>query len=127
MAKFQFQFETEHAILFLCDPTVSDGKPLELRNEMATISRGGVSFQVLSHLDGTSLVTISDRHCEFGGTRYAYGVLNSPSGVLALTDSYNFRYINVPVPQGTQTVEVWADAISNPNWVWIKLEHIHEY
>lgn len=127
MAKFQFQFETEHAVLFLCDPNVSDGPALEPRKELAVISKVGVSFRVLSYVDGATLVTISDRHCELGGTRIADGVIKTPSGVLALTDSYNFRYINVPVPEGAQAVEVWADEISNPNWVWIKLEHIREY
>jgi hypothetical protein len=127
MAKFQFQLETEHPVLFLCDSTASAGRAPELRNELAVISNDGVSFCVLSYVDGASLVTISDKHCELGGTRFADGVLNAPSGVLALTDAYNFRYINVPVPEGTQTVEVWADAMFNPNWVWIKLEHIREY
>jgi hypothetical protein len=111
MAKFQLQFETEHAILFLGDPNAANRKPPKLRNELAAISRDGVSLCVLSYVDGASLVTISDRHCELGGTRYADGVLDTPSGVLALTDSYNFSYINVPVPQGSQTVEVWADLL----------------
>lgn len=127
MAKFQFQFETEHPILFLCDSTAPTAPVPELGDKIAVVSNDGVSFCVLSYVDGASLVTITDKHCELDGTRFADGVLNTPSGVLALSDSANFKYINIPVPKGSQSVEIWADELLNPTWVWIKLERIREY
>lgn len=128
MAKFQLQIETEHALLFLLDPTAPlDDTPPDLRDQLADISRSGVSFRVLHYVDGATLVTISDKDCDLGGTQFANGMIDAPGGILALTDSHNFTYINVPVPAEPQNLAVWADADTNPVWVWIKLERIREY
>jgi hypothetical protein len=127
MAKFQLQIETEHALLFLYDPTAALGDtPPDLRYKLAEISKNGVSFCVLHYEDGASVVTISDKDCDLGGSQFAHGTIETPGGVLALTDSYNFTYINVPVPEGAQNVGVWADAGTNPTWIWVKLDKIRE-
>lgn len=45
----------------------------------------------------------------------------APSGVVTLTDSNAFRYVNVSVPEGRLTVDLWAEDDRNPEWVWIQL------
>ena len=127
MAKFQCQFDTEHPVLFLYDPAFAEVTPPDLRDPLAAITEKGISFCVLPYVDGASEVTISDKDCDRGGTLYASGMVTAPSGVLALTDSASFRYINIPVPKGSQAVEVWADSKTNPDWVWIKLHSIRQY
>lgn len=84
-------------------------------------------FWVLSYVDGATLVTITDKRCEREGRNYFSGILDSRNGVLSLTDSHRFRYLNVPVHPGQITFELWADVDKNPEWVWIRLGAIRAY
>lgn len=47
--------------------------------------------------------------------------------MLAVTDSVSFQYLNIPVPTGRVSVDIWADDHRNPDWVWIKLGAIRNY
>jgi hypothetical protein len=75
---------------------------------------------VLSYVDGASLVTVTDRDCEAGGTKMFSGSISAPTGVVTLSDSSSFRYLNIPVPKGLVVIDVWADDDKNPDWVWVK-------
>jgi hypothetical protein len=82
---------------------------------------------VLAYVDGASLVTITDAATEIGGKEVFHGTIESATGVLTVTDSAAFRYLNIPVPVGCISVDIWADDDRTPDWVWIKLGAIRSY
>jgi len=121
MARFQMRIETPHPILFLQDSSPDARLPDSVGPSFATATSDCLCFNVLSHVDGATLVTVSDEDCESGGARLFSGALDVPTGVLTVADSTLFRYLNVPVPAGRVAVDIWADDENNPDWVWIKL------
>jgi len=121
MARFQVQIETRHPILFLSDASPNATLPASTSGAFATATADCLCFHVLSHVDGASVVTVSDEDCDDGGTKMFSGALDASTGVLTVSDSTLFRYLNIPVPSGRVPVEIWADDDQNPDWVWIKL------
>ena len=120
MPLFQMQIETEHPILFLSD-SESTISPNVTGHEFVTATHDCLCFLVLSYVDGASLVTVTDKACEAVGQKLFTGNIGAASGTLTVTDSHGFRYLNVPVPVGQLSVEIWADDEKNPDWVWVKL------
>ncbi|MEO7680846.1 MAG: hypothetical protein ABIS14_09170, partial [Sphingomonas sp.] len=59
---------------------------------------------------------------ETDGPLLFYGAIDAPSGIVTLTDSSNFPYLNIPVPEGRVTVHVWAENDRHPDWVWLQLD-----
>lgn len=115
------QVDTAHPLLFLTDP-MAIGAPLpDTGAAFVTSTENCLAFWVLSYVDGASLVTISDNECKDGGMPLFEGFINSPSGILTVSDSSNFRYINVPVPRGRVNVRVWAEHNRHPEWVWLQV------
>jgi hypothetical protein len=127
VARFQMQIATTHPILFLSDDVPKPTVPDVDGRTFASASDNCLYFGVLSDVDGASLVTISDQDCTMGGTKLFSGSIQASTGVLTLTDSGAFRYLNIPVPTGPVFVEVWADDDRNPEWVWVKLDAIRAY
>jgi len=127
MPKFQMQIETEYPILFLSDAVQKWSVPDNVGQSFATASADCISFYVLSYVDGASLVTVTDRECETGGMKLFTGVIEASTGELTMSDSATFRYLNIPVPIGPVTVDIWADDDRNPDWVWIRLGAIRQY
>jgi hypothetical protein len=127
MSKFQMQIETEHPILFVSDASPNVTYPDNTRESFATATADCVCFYVLSHVDGASLVTVTDEECEAGGKAMFSGTIEASTGVLTVTDSTSFHYLNIPVPTGSVSVSIWADGDQNPDWVWIKLGAIGRY
>lgn len=127
MSKFQMQIETEYPILFLCDASPKVTCPDNTGQSFAKATADCLCFYVLSHVDGASLVTVTDEECEAGGKEMFSGFIEASTGVLTVTDSTPFHYLNIPVPTGSVSVSVWADDERNPDWVWIKLGAIRDY
>ena len=119
MAKFQIQITTEHAVLFLMDATPGVAIPPDAGAASVTATDNCLAFWVLSYVDGASVVTITDKPCETSGIELFSGSINAPSGVITLSDSSAFEYLNVPVPKGRSKIKLWADDTQNPEWVWI--------
>jgi hypothetical protein len=115
------QIETEHAVLFLSDSAPDISIPPDTGRAFVTTTNDCICFWVLSYVDGVSLVTLTDRDCEAGGLKLFSGSIDIPSGVVTLSDSSSFRYINVPVPAGRLPIDLWADHDKYPKWVWVKL------
>jgi hypothetical protein len=124
MAKFQMQVETAHPLLFLADSAPIVSIPDDTGAAFVTTTSNCLAFWVLAYVDGTSLVTISDEACDAGGSCQFSGAIYAPSGIVTLMDSSTFRYLNVPVPEGSVSVSVWADDDQNPQWVWLQLAAI---
>ena len=120
MPRFQMQIETAHPILFLSDSAPKVSIPDNAGQAFATATSDCLCFCVLSFVDGATLVTVTDQNCERDGAKLFSGSINVPSGVATLSDSSSFRYVNIPVPAGPVSIEVWADDDKNPNWVWVK-------
>ena len=127
MSKFQMQIETEYPILFLADASPKVTYPDNTGRSFATATADCLCFYVLSHVDGASLVTVTDEECEAGGKEMFSGFIEASTGVLTVTDSTPFHYLNIPVPAGSVSVSIWADDERNPDWVWIKLGAIRDY
>lgn len=127
MSKFQMQIETEFPILFLSDASPNVIFPDNTGQSFATATSNCLCFFVLSHVDGASLVTVTDEECQAGGKRMFSGTLEASTGVLTVSDSTPFYYLNIPVPTGRISVGIWADDDTNPEWVWIKLGAIRDY
>lgn len=127
MSKFQMQIETEHPVLFLSDASPNVTVPAYADQSFATATADCLCFSVLSYVDGASLVTVADEQCESGGKVMFSGAIEAPTGVLTVTDSASFRYLNIPVPPGRVTIDVWANHDIHPDWVWIKLGAIRNY
>ncbi|MGO4740180.1 hypothetical protein AB4099_26780 [Bosea sp. 2KB_26] len=121
MAKFEMQIDTAHPVLFLADSAPAVSVPPDVSAAFVTAADDCLAFWVLSHVDGASLVTIADESCKADGPKLFSGSINAPSGVVTLTDSSSFRYLNVPVPEGRVSVDLWADNDQNPEWVWVQL------
>jgi hypothetical protein len=115
------QIETDHAVLFLSDSAADISIPPDTGQAFVTTTNGCICFWVLSYVDGVSLVTLTDRDCETDGLKLFSGSIDVPSGVVTLSDSGSFRYINVPVPAGRLSIDLWSDHDKHPTWVWIKL------
>ncbi|MER8477799.1 hypothetical protein [Mesorhizobium sp. M1163] len=115
------QIETAHPILFLSDSSPLVSIPDNAGEIFATATSDCLCFCGLSFVDGATLVTITDQNCEGGGAKFFCGTIDVPSGVATLSDSSSFRYVNIPVPPGPVSIEVWADNDQNPDWVWVKL------
>ena len=126
MPCFQMQFETEHPVLFLSDSD-STSTPEDTSRAFVTSTDDCLSFFVLSSVDGASLVTVTDKACEANVPKLFTGGIAAASGTLSVTDSQGFRYLNVPVPAGQVSVEIWADDERNTDWVWVKLGAIQSY
>jgi hypothetical protein len=76
----------------------------------------------MHYIDGASEVTITDRDCERDdGSKLWSGGLSVTTGVVMLSDSSGFHYLNVPASAGHVEIDIWADDETNPEWVWIKL------
>ena len=121
MSLLQMKVDTAHPILFLTDPSAI-GAPLpDTGTTFVTSTDDCLAFWVLSYVDGASLVTVSDEASESDRAPVFDGVINSPSGILTLSDSSNFRYLNVPVAEGRVTVRVWAEHQRHPEWVWLQV------
>lgn len=118
------QIATEYPILFLSDskwtPTPEVEDPLELTSDC-------VCLPVLAYVDGASTVTVTDDQSPVEGHRMFAGVIQASSGVLTVSDSYNFCYLNVPVSPGPVSLEIWVDELVNPEWVRIRLGAILSY
>lgn len=127
MPRFQMQIETAHPVLFLSDSAPEVSIPDDVGQAFATATSDCLCFWVLSFVDGATLVTITDENCEAGGTKLFSGSINVPSGVATLSDSRSFRYVNIPVPPGPVSTEVWADDDKTPDWVWVKLGAIQAH
>lgn len=126
MPILKMQIIVDHPILFLLD--ASDG--VELPDELGgfvAAARSCICVNVLAHVDGASLVTVTDQLCSTGGLKLFDGGIEVPTGVLSIADSAGFRYINVPVPIGRVTVTIWADDEINPEWVWIRLGAFRDF
>jgi hypothetical protein len=121
MSMLQMQVDTAHPILFLTDPSAIGAQLPDTGATFVTTTEDCLAFYVLAYVDGASLVTISDQACEFGGAPLFNGFINSPSGIVTLSDSSNFRYLNMPVPEGRVTVRIWAEHHRHPEWVWLQL------
>ena len=121
MALFQMQVDTAHPVLFLSDPSSIGAYLPDTSATFVTSTEDCLAFWVLAYVDGASLVTISDEACKTGGEIMFSSAINSPSGIVSLSDSSNFRYLNVPVPEGRVTVRVWAENARHPEWVWLQL------
>ena len=124
MPKFQVQIETEYPILFLSNASPDARFPDVTGDTFASASDDCIGFYVLSYVDGASLVTVTDEECDAGGKEVFAGVINALTGILTVSDSSNFRYLNIPVPAGAVSVRIWADHESTPEWVWVKLAEI---
>jgi hypothetical protein len=124
MAKFQMQVETAHPLLFLADSASTVSIPDDTGAAFVTATSDCLAFWVLAFVDGASLVTISDKACVAGGVCQFRGAIYAPSGIVTLMDSSTFRYLNVPVPEGSVSISVWADDGRNPEWVWLQLGEI---
>lgn len=74
MSKFQMKIETEHPILFLSDASQDVTFPDNTRS-FATTTADCLCFHVLSHVDGASLVTVTDEAGEVGGKEMFRGAL----------------------------------------------------
>lgn len=124
MAKFEMQIETGHPILFIGDsggditiPDVTEG--------FATASRDCVAFYVLSYVDGASVVTVSDQACPLPNARHMFHTtIFARSGVLTVSDSAAFSYLNIPTAPDDVQINIWANDAMNPDWVWIQLGSI---
>lgn len=121
MIKFAMQIDTAHPILFLTDSGPDCSVPPDTSAAFVTTADKCLCFWVLAYVDGASLVTIADAPCPCEGVKLFHGTINAPSGVIALMDSSNFRYLNIPVPAGQVTADVWAEDERHPEWVWIQL------
>jgi len=121
MPIFQMQIDTAHPVLFLSDSGPNWSIPEDSSQRFAMTTADCLSFWVLSFVDGASLVTITDQDCAAGAAKLFSGSIDAPSGVLTLSDSHAFHYINVPVPPGRVFIDLWADDSENPGWVWVKL------
>lgn len=121
MPGFQMQIETRHPILFLSDASPDVTIPDVTEQSFAVASADCLCFCVLSFVDGASLVTVTDRECDIGGTKLFSCVLETSTGILTVGDSEAFEYLRIPVPIGPVPVNVWADEESNPDWAWTKL------
>ncbi|MBB4000480.1 hypothetical protein [Aureimonas pseudogalii] len=126
MAKFQMQVETAHPVLFLTDDASDILIPEDTGASFVTVTRNCLTFWVMSFVDGASCVTVSDQACEADGRKLFSGSIDASSGVVTLTDSSGFRYLNVPVPSGRVAISVYADDDRNPDWVWLQLGAIRE-
>jgi hypothetical protein len=115
------QVETQHPILFLSDASPKVKFPDDAGRSFVAATTGCLCFYVLSFVDGASVVTVTDEDCESVGKRMFSGRIESASGALTVTDSAAFRYLNIPVPIGSVSVDVWADDDKHPASVWIKL------
>jgi hypothetical protein len=127
MTRFQMQIATEHPVLFLYDASSNVMFPDNTGQSFAAATTNCLCFYVLSYVDGASVVTVTDEECEVGGKEMFSGAIEASTGVLTVSDSNSFRYLNVPVPSGRVSVNVWADDEKNPDWVWIKLGAIRNY
>lgn len=115
MSKFQVQIETTHPILFLSDASPNVKFPDNTGQSFATATANCLCFYVLSYVDGASLVTVSDEKCDAGGKEVFTGVIEASTGVLTMSDSASFHYLNIPVPPGPVSVDIWADDDRNPD------------
>ena len=120
------QIETEYPILFLSDASSNLTVPPYAGQAFATATSDCLCFSVLSYVVGASVVTVIDQECASGKVMFS-GTIESSTGVLTVTDSASFRHLNIPVPPGRVTVDVWADHDSHPDWVSIKLGKIRNY
>lgn len=127
MSKFQMQIATEYPILFLSDASPRVTYPDNTGQFFATATADCLCFYVLSYVDGASLVTVTDEECEAEGKEMFSGFIEASTGVLTVTDSTPFHYLNIPVPTGSVSVSIWADDERTPDWVWIKLGAIRDY
>jgi hypothetical protein len=124
MALFQMQVETTHPILFLSDSSAIGSSLPDTGTTFATATDNCLAFYVLAYVDGASLVTISNEESTAHQEPLFEGFINSPSGILTLSDSRNFRYLNVPVQEGRVGVRVWAEHHQTPDWVWLQVSAI---
>ncbi|WP_442578396.1 hypothetical protein ACSBOB_23070 [Mesorhizobium sp. ASY16-5R] len=121
------QIETRHPILFLSDASPNVTVPEVTGESFVVASEDCLCFCVLSFVDGASLVTVTDREDDLGGTKMFSGSLYASTGILAVSDSEAFEYIRIPVPVGQVSVDVWADDHGNTERVWIKLGAIRNH
>lgn len=126
MAKFEVQIATAHPVFFLGD-SATRSVPPDTGAAFVTTTDDCLCFWVMSDVDGTTLVTITEEACRVGSNKLFSGSLNAPSGIITLMDSSAFQYVNIPVPLGPVRVDIWADNDLNPEWVWIQLEAIRQF
>ncbi|SEQ88662.1 hypothetical protein SAMN05216548_108204 [Faunimonas pinastri] len=124
MARFEMQMDTAHGVLFLADSGSLVSIPSETNAVFVTATDDCLAFWVMHYVDGASIVTITDEACQTANKKLFSGSINAQSGVVTLTDSSAFRYLNVPVPQGPMPIEIWAEDDKNPEWVWIQIAAI---
>ncbi|WP_152613620.1 hypothetical protein [Inquilinus limosus] len=124
MTTFQMQARTEYPVLFLSDPASMEAIPGDTGQSFVTATDSCICFWVQSYVDGMSTVILTDAECDRAGIKLFSGSLATPSGVMSLSDSGSFRYINVPVSVGRISVDIWSDDDRYPGWVWIKLTEI---
>ncbi|MGO4126068.1 hypothetical protein AB4Z01_16820 [Inquilinus sp. YAF38] len=124
MTTFQMQATTEYPVLFLSDPKSPEAVPDDTGRSFVTATDSCICFWVHSYVDGASTVILTDAECDRTGIRLFSGSIDTPSGVVSLSNSGGFRYINVPVSLGRTSVDIWSDDDRHPEWVWIKLTEI---
>jgi len=118
------QIDTEHPLLFLSDAVPNFDVPPDTSAAFALATRNCLTFWVLSYVDGATRVTIADQPCPNGGRKLFSGSIMSLTGTLTISDSSNFRYLNLPVPEGEVGIRLWAEDDRHPEWVWIELGEI---
>lgn len=123
MKRFEMQIDTAHAVLFLGDSSPNVAIPMNPDEAPVVQTADCIAFNVLHYVDGVSIVTISDQICTAGVKLFSGSIL-ATTGILSLTDSGAFSYINVPVPSGSVDIDVWMSKAQHPEWVWIKLGEI---
>ncbi|MGO1077369.1 hypothetical protein [Inquilinus sp. CA228] len=124
MTTFQMQATTQYPVLFLSDPDIREAVPSDTGRAFVTATDSCICFWVLSYVDGVSTVVVTDADCDRAGRKLFSGSITTPSGILSVSDSNLFRYINVPVTAGRTHVEIWSDDDRYPEWVWVKLSQI---
>ena len=124
MPMFQMRATTEYPVLFLSDPGIREVVPSDTSAAFVTATDSCICFWVLSYVDGVSTVIVTDADCDRAGRKQFSGSVATPSGVVSVSDSGSFRYINVPATIGRTQVELWSDHDRHPEWIWIKLNEI---
>lgn len=110
-----------HAILFVLDPSSNDVTvPPYVDGELTAATSTCVSFGTRADVDGeteivlnTSLITPADLRRAFRG------VIETPSGKVAVVTSQFERILEVDVPGTLAEVSIWADDLVNPSHVTV--------
>ncbi len=115
------QIDTAHPVLFFADRVSSFSVPSDTSGAFATTTDDCLAFWVLAYVDGATLVTVSDQACDASGLCMFDGTIASSTGIVSVSDSSGFEYINVPVPVGPVSVRLTANHDRHLDWVWLEL------